>query len=63
DGRLHATITNPPATRPALPLPSAHHGLVGLRQRAELLGGTVTSAPTTAGGYELRLDIPFDHTP
>ncbi|MFG2947080.1 sensor histidine kinase [Streptomyces adustus] len=62
NGRLHATITNTPATRPALPLPSAHHGLVGLRQRAELLGGTVSSAPTTAGGYELRLDIPFDHT-
>ncbi|MDX2648866.1 two-component sensor histidine kinase, partial [Streptomyces sp. PA03-1a] len=45
-------------TRPALPLPSAHYGLVGLRQRAALLGGTVTSGPTADGGYELRLELP-----
>ena len=58
DGILHATVTNTAPTRPALPLPSAHHGLVGLRQRAELLGGTVVSGPTADGGYELRLELP-----
>lgn len=58
NGTVHTTITNTASPRPALPLPSAHHGLVGLRQRAELLGGTITSGPTTEGGYELRLELP-----
>ncbi|MFI1168901.1 sensor histidine kinase [Streptomyces sp. NPDC020801] len=55
---VHVTVTNTAPTRPALPLPSAHYGLVGLRQRAALLGGTVTSGPTLEGGYELRLELP-----
>jgi signal transduction histidine kinase len=64
DATVHATITNTPPTRPALPLPSAHQGLAGLRQRAELLGGTVTSGPTADGGYQLHLVLPADrHQP
>lgn len=55
---VRVTVTNTAPTRPALPLPSGHYGLVGLRQRAELLGGTVTSGPTADGGYELRLELP-----
>ncbi|MFC5799793.1 sensor histidine kinase [Streptomyces formicae] len=57
---VHVTVTNTAPTRPALSLPSAHYGLLGLRQRAELLGGTVTSGPTAAGGYELRLELPVE---
>jgi signal transduction histidine kinase len=53
-----ATITNTAPTQPALPLPSARHGLIGLRQRAELLGGSVVSGPTPDRGYELRLELP-----
>lgn len=59
DGALHTTITNTAPTRVALALPSAHHGLAGLRQRAELLGGTVACGHTTDGGYELRLELPI----
>ncbi|MGW7381365.1 sensor histidine kinase [Streptomyces sp. NPDC054794] len=55
---LYTTITNTAPTRQAFALPSAHHGLVGLAQRAELLGGTVTSGPTAEGGYELCLELP-----
>ncbi|MEU4132416.1 sensor histidine kinase [Streptomyces wuyuanensis] len=57
-GAVRVTVTNTAPTRPALPLPSAHYGLVSLRQRAELLGGTVDSGPTPDGGYELRLELP-----
>ncbi|MEV4919950.1 histidine kinase [Streptomyces tirandamycinicus] len=57
-GTVRVTVTNTAPTRPALPLPSAHYGLVSLRQRAELLGGTVDSGPTADGGYELRLELP-----
>lgn len=59
---VRVTVTNTAPTRPALPLPSANYGLVGLRQRAELLGGTVTCGPTTDGGYQLCLELPADGT-
>ncbi|WP_245645720.1 sensor histidine kinase [Pseudonocardia acaciae] len=55
---LHVTITNTPPTRPALALPSARHGLTGLRERAELLGGTLHAEPTPTGGFRLRLSLP-----
>ncbi len=59
---LRVTVTNTAPTRPALRLPGAHHGLAGLRQRAELLGGTLMSGPTDSGGYELRLELPVGDT-
>ena len=62
DQTLYVVVTNSAADRPALPLPGAHHGLVGLRQRAELLGGSVTTGPTADGGYELRMELPTQHT-
>ncbi|EST36482.1 sensor histidine kinase [Streptomyces roseochromogenus] len=52
------TVTNTPPTRPSLPLPGSHQGLIGLRERAELLGGTFESGPTADGGYEVALRIP-----
>ncbi|MGW9027924.1 sensor histidine kinase [Streptomyces sp. NPDC055722] len=60
---VRVTITNSAPTRPALPLPSAHYGLIGLQQRAALLGGTVTSGPTPEGGYELQLELPAEPAP
>lgn len=59
---VHITVNNEAPTRPALPLPGAHQGLVGLRQRAELFGGTLSHGPTAEGGYELRLAIPTPGT-
>ncbi|MBL1083983.1 two-component sensor histidine kinase [Streptomyces actinomycinicus] len=63
DGTIRTTVTNTAPVRPALPLPSAHHGLIGLRQRAELLGGTISSGPTPDGGYELLLELPATDAP
>ncbi|WNO70483.1 sensor histidine kinase [Streptomyces sp. AM8-1-1] len=60
DGTVRVTVTNSAPTRPTLSLPSARYGLVGLHQRAALLGGTVTSGPTADGGYELHLELPTD---
>ncbi|MFB7498740.1 sensor histidine kinase [Streptomyces sp. NPDC056161] len=51
------TVTNTPSTRPSLSLPGSCHGLVGLRERAELLDGTLESGPTPQGGYEVCLRI------
>ncbi|TDC57902.1 two-component sensor histidine kinase, partial [Micromonospora sp. KC207] len=41
-----------------LPLPGARHGLIGLRERAELLGGAVTAGPTADNGYQIQLRLP-----
>ncbi|MEU2235141.1 sensor histidine kinase [Streptomyces vietnamensis] len=52
------TVTNTAATRASLPLPGSHHGLVGLRERAELLHGELEAGSTSGGGYRLALRIP-----
>ncbi|MDC0772378.1 sensor histidine kinase [Streptomyces sp. HD] len=53
------TVTNTPPTRPSLSLPGSQQGLVGLRERAEILHGTLESGPTAEGGYRVRLRIPL----
>ncbi|MFJ8821102.1 sensor histidine kinase [Streptomyces sp. NPDC102467] len=58
DGLLRTTVINTARTRPALPLPGAHYGLIGLRQRAELLGGTLSTTATADGGFQLCLELP-----
>jgi signal transduction histidine kinase len=58
DATIEVVITNTPPTRPTLPLPGARHGLIGLRERTELLGGAITAGPTPGDGYEIRLRLP-----
>ncbi|WP_433334367.1 sensor histidine kinase [Spirillospora sp. CA-294931] len=58
DAELGVTVTNTPPTRPTLSLPSARQGLVGLRERADLLQGTLESGPTADGGFEISLRVP-----
>lgn len=43
---------------PAPPGRNGGHGLTGLRQRAEELGGTLLAQPTTDGGFELVVELP-----
>ncbi|MYS91214.1 MULTISPECIES: sensor histidine kinase [Streptomyces] len=52
------TVTNTAPTRPSVALPSARHGLIGLRERAELLGGALTAEPSPQGGYKIELRAP-----
>jgi signal transduction histidine kinase len=40
-------------------LPGAGVGLVGLRERVELAGGTLDAGPTHAGGWRLRAWFPW----
>ncbi|WAL68837.1 histidine kinase [Amycolatopsis cynarae] len=58
DTDLTVTVTNTRPGRPTLQLPSARHGLIGLQERAALLGGTIMTTPTADGGFRLRLRLP-----
>ncbi|MCB5182751.1 histidine kinase [Streptomyces sp. SMC 277] len=58
-GELAVTVTDDgqrplsdsPATRPGL-------GLIGMRERVTIYGGTVTAGPAPHGGFEVRLTLP-----
>jgi len=61
--RIHVRNGPPPAaTGPLLvradSLPGGGHGLIGLRERAELLGGGITHRHTSDGGFELIAKLP-----
>ncbi|MEV4558833.1 histidine kinase [Kitasatospora sp. NPDC049285] len=57
--RLHVDVHNgPPPAHGPTPLPGGGHGLVGLRERAALLGGTFTAAPTRDGGFSVHAELP-----
>ena len=60
-GKLHVEVRNGPAAPGAEPLllPSGGHGLVGLRERAQLLGGTLDTRPTEDGGYLVSAALPL----
>jgi signal transduction histidine kinase len=46
-----------PAAGPGAALPDGGHGLIGLRERAELLGGQLSAAHTDNGGFDLLVTL------
>jgi signal transduction histidine kinase len=40
-------------------LPASGYGLAGMRERVEILGGTLAAGPTGAGGWRLRVTLPL----
>ncbi|MBC2874802.1 MULTISPECIES: sensor histidine kinase [Streptomyces] len=60
DGGLRVEVRNGPADSavPAPGLPGGGHGLVGLRERAQSLGGTLEAAPTEDDGFVVRARFP-----
>lgn len=41
------------------PSPQAGHGLIGMKERARLLGGTLVAAPRPAGGFSVVAKLPI----
>ncbi len=44
---------------PAIPSPSGGHGLIGMRERARIYGGSLAAGPRDEGGFEVRLTLPL----
>jgi signal transduction histidine kinase len=61
--RLDVIVRNarpPSGSDPGLALASGGHGLVGVRERVALLGGTFHAGPRLDGGFEVRASIPTE---
>lgn len=67
-GRLHGDkvlvdLVNGPAQAERLELPGSGLGLIGLGERASLLGGHLESGPQPGDGFALHLRLPVEHRP
>ena len=60
-GQLLVEVVNGPGTGPGSP--GAGVGLLGMRERAELHGGSLTAGPTPDGGFAVRTRLPLDGEP
>ncbi|MFL4949113.1 sensor histidine kinase [Streptomyces sp. MMS24-I31] len=59
---LHLSVVNSRPERPVPPSPGAGHGLLGMRERATMLGGHVTATRTLHGGFAVSAFLPRDGT-
>lgn len=62
--RLSITITDDGDTTPrsptaAIPGTGSGYGLIGMRERAQSLGGRLSTGPRPAGGFEVVADLPL----
>jgi signal transduction histidine kinase len=60
DARLVVTVLDDgqPATAATAGVAGAGRGIDGMRERAELYGGTVVAGPRPGGGFGVRLEVP-----
>jgi len=57
NGHVEIEVQNSGPTRPG---DGTGHGLLGMRERAALLGGSVTAGPDDAGGWMVAAHLPID---
>ncbi|EGX54828.1 signal transduction histidine kinase-like protein [Streptomyces zinciresistens K42] len=58
DDRILIDVTNTLRLAPAVPLPASGHGLSGMRERVEVLGGTLVAGPAP-DGWHLAAALPL----
>ncbi|MBM7438751.1 sensor histidine kinase [Streptomyces sp. HB132] len=61
DGHLTVLVVNDRAQRPGSPLETSGtgHGLVGMRERVRLTGGTLDTGPLPDGGFRVAARLPL----
>ncbi|GAA2229494.1 hypothetical protein GCM10010232_14710 [Streptomyces amakusaensis] len=57
DGEVRLTVRDD--GRPGLSYGPPGHGMVGMRERVALYGGTFTAGPVPGGGFEVRAVLPY----
>lgn len=57
---LHLEVSNSRPREPVPPSPGVGHGLLGMRERAAMLGGHVSAYPTLHGGFAVSAFLPRD---
>ncbi len=63
DDAVRVEVRNTASPEPGSTLPSGGHGLVGLRERADLLGGSFSAGPTEDGGFLVTALFPTQRPP
>ncbi|SDH19953.1 Signal transduction histidine kinase [Lentzea fradiae] len=58
DDNVQVEVRNTAPSSPSSALPGGGHGLVGLRERATLLGGEFSAGPTEDGGFLVTASFP-----
>ncbi|MGW7020988.1 sensor histidine kinase [Streptomyces decoyicus] len=61
-GGLGVRIVNGAPSRLAKPSPGAGHGVLGMRERVQMLGGEITADNTADGGFEVAAFLPVMNT-
>ncbi|MCZ2843688.1 histidine kinase [Modestobacter sp. VKM Ac-2980] len=59
DGGVHVTVSNDAPATARVAVPGTGIGLLAIRERAELLGGTVHAGPADDGGFAVRAFVPY----
>ncbi|MDQ0986953.1 signal transduction histidine kinase [Streptomyces sp. V2I9] len=59
---LTVRVVNSAPEHPADPSPGVRHGLLGMRERAAMLGGELATGPTPEGGWEVTALLPATAT-
>jgi len=56
---VHVAVSNAAPVTPIGATPSTGIGLIAIRERAELLGGTLRAGPTDGGGFAVHAFVPY----
>lgn len=57
-GHVQIEIVNSAPAAPPVPTPSGGHGLIGMRERVEAVGGAFGAGPTADGGFRVYAELP-----
>ncbi|GHE10547.1 sensor histidine kinase [Streptomyces alanosinicus] len=62
-GGIYLSVSNSRPSRPVPPSPGSGHGLLGMRERAAMLGGQVEAKPSRTGGFVVTAFLPRGAAP
>jgi signal transduction histidine kinase len=60
---LRVSVTDDGSDAPGAVQTGGGHGLVGMRERVAMLGGTLSAGPSDGGGFEVVADLPYGGAP